>query len=186
MCLGLHKIHLKPHSGLAGCQHRRGPRPRPVAERLWARTDKTSSPNGCWLVSGHALPNGYVKFNRKADGLPEIFAHRLAWELTHGPIPPGLEILHACDTPRCVNPSHLSVGTHRANILDSICKGRYNAFGIQKLNASQVREIRALARLGRRQKDIAAQFKIARNTVSGIVNRKTWAHLDPPVRGDVR
>lgn len=155
-----------------------------VAERLWARTDRTSSPHGCWIVDGAALPHsGHVQINRKSEGLPVIRAHRLAWELLRGPIPAGLNVLHNCpggDNPRCVNPDHLYLGTQADNIHDSIRKGRYNCFGIQKLNADQVREIRALAKRGLRQKDIAAQFQIARNTVSGIVNRHSWDHLDRP------
>jgi HNH endonuclease len=108
-----------------------------------------------------------------------VRAHVFAWEQANGrTVPAGKVVMHSCDNPRCVNPAHLSVGTQRDNILDSVRKGRYNCFGIQKLNASQVQQIRALAARGLRQKDIAARFSIARNTVSGIVNRKSWNHLD--------
>lgn len=149
-----------------------------LAERLGARTTKTAT---CWIVVGYELPNGYVQFKFRVNGKQgSVYAHRLAWELANGrSVPPGLEVLHACDTPRCVNPAHLSVGTHHENILDSVRKGRYNVFGHQKLNAGQVLTIRAMSSRGVLQKDIAAQFGIARHSVSGIVTGKSWAHLEP-------
>ena len=51
-------------------------------------------------------------------------AHRLAWELTFGPIPDGLHVLHACDNPPCIRPDHLMLGTQRANMRDAGRKGR--------------------------------------------------------------
>lgn len=154
-----------------------------TAEKLWARTDKTSSPHGCWIVSGTVVHSGHVQIKRKAEGLPAVRAHRLAWELLRGPVPEGLSVLHNCpggDNPRCVNPAHLWLGSQAENVHDSIRKGRYNTFGIQKLNAAQVREIRGLLARGLRHKDIAARFGIARNTVTGIAARKSWDHLDRP------
>lgn len=166
-----------------------------LAQLLDARTIKGPS---CWNVQGHALPNGYVLIGSHPN---RALAHRLAYTLTHGRIPAGMVVMHSCDNPRCVNPDHLSAGTQRQNIHDSIRKGRYNVFGIQKLNAAQVREIRAAARSGEMHKTIAKRFGIARNTVSGIVSRAAWAHLtehaalepifervqhvDLPIRGDL-
>lgn len=146
-----------------------------AAELLWARTIK--QPTGCWEVQGWALPHsGHVHISG-GRGKPVLRAHRLSWELAHGPIPSGLVVCHKCDNPRCVNPDHLFLGTQRDNIIDSVRKGRYNAFGKQKLNAAQVLEIRALAARGFRHKDIAARFGVKRHTVTGIVNRKSWGHI---------
>jgi hypothetical protein len=168
-----------PRTGLRG-----GPgRKYTLAERLAARTIRGP---GCWIVGGYQLPNGYVQVSLRSSGGTAVLAHRLAYELAHGPIPEGLVVMHSCDTPNCVNPAHLSVGTQAQNIHDSIQKGRYNAFGRQKLNADHVREIRALWAAGKlRQRDIAARFGIARNTVSGIVHGKSWEHVGPFVPGVV-
>jgi hypothetical protein len=51
-------------------------------------------------------------------------AHRVAWMLTHGPVPDGLDILHSCDQKPCCNPTHLSPGTHHINMTDASIRGR--------------------------------------------------------------
>lgn len=53
-----------------------------------------------------------------------VQAHRKAWEDEHGPIPPGMKVLHRCDNPPCVNVDHLFLGTQADNIADMIAKGR--------------------------------------------------------------
>jgi hypothetical protein len=53
-----------------------------------------------------------------------VYVHRLAFELTHGPIPAGSEVCHSCDNPPCLNVEHLFLGTHSENMLDAGRKGR--------------------------------------------------------------
>lgn len=156
--------------GLRGSRHKSFS----AAERLAARTIIGPS---CWEIQGCGVgPNGYGQID--LGGGKRAYTHRLAWELANGrAVPAGLRVLHSCDNPRCVNPAHLSIGTQRDNIRDSIRKGRFNCFGRQKLNADQVREIRVLAKAGVRQRDLARRFGVAAHTVSGIVNGTAWAHL---------
>jgi hypothetical protein len=122
-------------------------------------------------------------FASREDGLRQIRvrAHRFSFALSSEEDMTGREVCHRCDNPACVNPAHLSLGSHRDNHLDSVRKGRKRAWGIQKLNAAQVYIIRARAAAGDRHTDIAADFKVARNTVTGIVNRAFWKHLPPHV-----
>lgn len=93
----------------------------PPAVRFWAKVEKTDD---CWLWRGSVGSNGYGQLR---VGARMVTASRLAWELTNGPIPDGLWVLHRCDTPLCVRPEHLFLGTHLDNMHDMRHKGRGNA-----------------------------------------------------------
>jgi hypothetical protein len=95
-----------------------GPRPSlPIEVRFWRYVYKT--PN-CWFWIGPHSPRGYGLINREG---PYIQAHRTAWMLLKGEIPTGLDVLHKCDIPQCVNPDHLFLGTDADNALDRASKG---------------------------------------------------------------
>lgn len=146
-------------------------------EKLDARTIKGP---GCWEIQGAKCgPNGYgqVFLGRVHGKLIRKAAHRLAWELSHGPIPDGLTVLHKCDNPRCVRPEHLMLGTQRDNVHDAIRKGRRNAFGHQKLTAQDVVQIRVRAAHGDDFSDLATEFNLTRHSIAGIVRGDTWKHL---------
>ena len=83
---------------------------------------------GCMEWQGHLDTCGYgsVHFLGKIKGL-----HRLIWELVKGIIPEGLQILHHCDNPPCINPNHLFLGTHQDNMADMVLKGRAKKKSIQ-------------------------------------------------------
>lgn len=95
-------------------------RKRPVEERF---AEKVSpEPNtGCHLWMGAADPLGYGRFGRRNR---VYLAHRVAWELRHGPIPAGMCLCRRCDNPACVNPGHLFLGTRIDNNRDRDQKGR--------------------------------------------------------------
>ena len=80
-------------------------------------------PSGCWIWTGGIDKDGYGRGFR-AEGSRKPGAHCFAYERTYGAIPLGLFVLHSCDNPRCVNPEHLSLGTHADNMADMMRKGR--------------------------------------------------------------
>lgn len=86
--------------------------------RYWAKVRRGPS---CWLWEGSTTPDGYGTIS--VGGRP-VYTHRLAWAIVHGPIPVGQSVLHRCDTPGCVNPAHLFLGTQRDNMRDAVQKGR--------------------------------------------------------------
>lgn len=79
---------------------------------------------GCWLWTGSISPKGYGQINSGGHRGKPRRTHRAAWELYRGPIPDGLQVLHKCDTPTCVNPDHLFLGTGADNMKDKANKGR--------------------------------------------------------------
>jgi hypothetical protein len=83
-----------------------------------------SEPNtGCWLWFAGADKLGYGRFG---IGTTVYLAHRISWELYVSSIPEGMGVLHRCDTPACVNPAHLFIGSQLDNLLDMVAKGRSN------------------------------------------------------------
>jgi HNH endonuclease len=107
------------------------PHPRPVVsleERFWSKVDKTGE---CWLWTAGTVW-GYGMFRIAGRAAPAR-AHRVAWELTNGPIPDGASVCHACDNPSCVRPFHLFLGTVSENLLDASHKGRLNPVSLLNL-----------------------------------------------------
>jgi len=104
-------------------------------------------------------------------------AHQLAYEWFVGPIE-GLNVLHSCDTPPCVRPSHLFLGTQVINIRDAWRKARL-CFGERqwaaKLSCEEVRRIHLLAAGGLRSPKIAAMFGVSARHIRKILVGERWA-----------
>ena len=140
-------------------------------DRFWSKVDKSGGEDACWLWTANT-PNGrYGQFTIR-HGF-KVAAHRFAYELANGEIPEGAIIMHACDTPACVNPRHLSAGTDAANKADMIRKRRQ----ARKLTDADVERIREMLTNGIRQVDIADAFGINVSSVSRINTGAAWKHI---------
>jgi hypothetical protein len=86
-------------------------------DRFWSHVDRTEE---CWLWQGSRLAQrgGYGLFGIKRQGQGRTLrAHRVAYEISVGPIPDGLDLDHLCRIPACVRPDHLEPVTRRVNTL---------------------------------------------------------------------
>ena len=151
----------------------------PPIERFWRRVDKRG-PDECWENPGHKSGK-YGWFQPGGKGSPSVLAHRYAYEITKGPIPDGLIVMHSCDNRRCVNPAHLSAGTHKQNTADMIAKGRHARVaplgsdnGKAVLTEVDVRMIRASSETN---KAIADRLGVSISTVRGVRIGRTWGHV---------
>lgn len=162
--------------------HKRSP------EYFWDRVDRSGGPDACWPWTRAIQSGGYGSL--VVDGRPAK-AHRVAWELTHGPIQDGLSVLHDCDRRyakgdiayrRCVNPAHLWLGDDADNNADMITKGRERhprGANVRraKIDEADVVAIRAAYAAGVRPCDLAARYGLSSGGVAHIVSRRCWRHI---------
>lgn len=143
------------------------------SERFWSKVAYGGP--GCWEWQAARIPKGYGVFS---NGLRKLYAHRTAWEIANRqPVPKGLFVLHRCDNPPCVRPSHLFLGTAADNMADAARKLRTthgDRHPGRKLSSGQVTAIREDSRSGR---VVAAAYDVSEATVSLIRHRRTWVHV---------
>lgn len=168
-----HKKAIKPKVG------RKGPVPRPAAERLWEKV-AIGGEGECWPFSGK---KGHFGYGVITTGGRHQYAHRVAYESKIGPIPDALIVMHTCDNPPCCNPAHLKVGTRTDNNRDRAAKGRgreNHQWGSDnhkvKLTAEDVLQIRQLSLEGVTQMEIAARMNVKQPQVSRIIRGERWPH----------
>lgn len=151
--------------------------------KFWSRINKNGSIplhrpelGHCWEWIG-----GFTgKYGSFKDGIGNrISAHRFSWELAFGNIPEELIVCHSCDNPKCVNPSHLFLGTHQDNTDDMNKKAR-GSYGenrpASKLTWKQVDEIREKHRNGQAIRALGREYNISQRATQAIIRRQTWKY----------
>jgi hypothetical protein len=165
-----------------------------LEERFWSKVNKNGPiPEHCpeigqcwvWTCSKHTF--GYGQFWMGPDaGLKG--AHIASWILAHRALPKGAWVLHRCDNPSCVRPSHLFLGTQVDNMQDMHQKGRGHTGAPGSLNhharlvEDQVVEIRERFAAGESLDALSEEFGVLPKMISRIVTGAAWKHAGGPVR----
>jgi len=144
-----------------------------IEKRLLRHTLKTPS---CWVWTGGKFTDGYGNIGTSKGARR---AHRVSYELYVGPIPEGMQVLHSCDNPSCINPAHLSVGTCADNMRDRDTKGRHVPRpgvlnGAAKLNEADVRLIR-ISPLS--TTELAGILEVCTHTIRRVRTNTSWSHV---------
>jgi hypothetical protein len=175
-----------------------------LAERFWSKVDQNGPVpdhmphlGPCWVWTAGCDHNGYGELNTgsRIDGSRRMkIAHRVAWYLETGKWP-RLSLLHRCDNPKCVRPSHLFEGTQKDNMGDCRSKGRYatgdkhglhlhpesrchgERNGMAKLTAEQAQDILRRRGKGETGRALAHEFGVSPTTICTL-GRKRWSYLN--------
>lgn len=153
---------------------------------FWDRVDQSydtaiNNGNSCWLWTGSkCIADGRGEYD--FDGKRKMKAHRISWVLANGPIPDGKDVLHKCDIPLCVKPSHLFLGTHQENMRDKGRKNRSSGFCHRKSakSASDLTKEEVLTMRAEYTGEhgnvcrLAEKYGLKPPAVSSIIQRKCW------------
>lgn len=142
----------------------------PPIDRFWRSVKKTE---GCWLWTAGKDTNGYGQFSIKSKA---VLVHRFSYELHKGKLNTnssyhGVCVLHKCDTPSCVNPDHLVLGTQLDNIKDRDSKMRM-FHKISRKTAEKIRHEYIPYKVS--QYTLGKKYGIARSTVEDIIHNRIW------------
>lgn len=149
-----------------------------IGDRFWSKVHKGV---GCWSWQGARCRDGYGCIRVAGHTLS---AHRVSWVLATGKsLASRNHVLHTCDNPRCVRPSHLFLGSHSDNMNDMAQKGRARGVarrGVDnpavRLLEKDVRAIRKQRSAGATYRELGARFGVNPATAWHVVNQ-TWSHL---------
>jgi hypothetical protein len=146
--------------------------------------------NGCWDWKRKGNTHGYIRVTFADDR--RILAHRFSYELFIGHVPDSLFVLHTCDNPRCTNPKHLFLGTHKDNTQDCLKKGRFKQPPISyfKVNPSVIprgvehhsaklseSEVKYIFKSKQKAGILGIQFGVRRQVIWMIRTKRIWKHI---------
>lgn len=130
-------------------------------ERIMSRVTKSGE---CWLWGAHKDRHGRISVNGEYVGV-----HVLSYRIHHGEVPAGMFVCHSCDTPSCVQPNHLFLGTPLDNVRDMLSKGRASHGSASVMEPDEFATIRR--RLKLTQSQLADELGYKRYETIGLKER---------------
>ena len=135
---------------------------------------------GCWEWTGTYFTNGYARagLTGRAGICYPAHASRMSFLIFKGEITKGLCVCHTCDNPKCVNPDHLFLGTHKDNAEDMVKKNR--SLKGERHNKAKLTEKNVRAILLRKKEPVAhlaSMYDVSICTINDILCRRTWKHV---------
>ena len=128
----------------------------------------------CWKWRGTVGAGGYGVI-KTSLGVEK--AHRLSYRIHFGEIPKGEHVLHSCDNPICVNPSHLRVGSRSDNMQEMWDKKRHPKTA-RKLDSETEKRVAQRYWETRKPMLVAEEFGISRSLVYSCVYRVGRSEFD--------
>ena len=131
--------------------------------------------DGCFIVTSRKpTKDGHIKVqvNKK-----NYYLHRYIFETYVREIPEGILVRHKCDKACCINPAHLTLGTHEDNVRDRVIRNRSAAgenHGRAKLTERAVKDIREDQRSAWK---LAKIYGVDPKTIRGVKNQSIWKRV---------
>ena len=147
------------------------------SRRFFALFDKTNEEQ-CWNWKGGFMQSGLAYGRLYFEGKPQL-AHRISWQIHKGAIPENMCVLHKCDNPKCVNPSHLYLGDHKDNAQDRESRNRRKILkGEEVLNSKLTpNEVLQIRNSKGSCSNLANEYKVSRSLISLIKLKRVWQHV---------
>jgi len=142
------------------------------APKFWRNVNKTDT---CWLWTAGKDKDGYGMFWAGRS----VRAHRFSFLISFGWLLDSGVVMHTCDTPACVRPDHLVLGTHGDNVRDKILKGRLKVphgaeHWSRRFSEEQIKAIRDRWKSGESQASMARQYGVGVATINRAVRQLCW------------
>jgi len=142
---------------------------------------KVTEKNGCLLWHKADVKGGYGRSRFNGE---RMLAHRFSWKIHFSDPPKNMEVCHKCDTPLCVNPDHLFLGTHKENMLDASSKKRIKGPQGEKAYNAKINDLIATEILNSELpgNELAEKYSLTRDHISKIRKGKAWSHVNDLVK----
>jgi predicted XRE-type DNA-binding protein len=133
--------------------------------------------NGCYICTSHSIKNNAYP-SIMISGIRKKIS-RLVYENNFGEIPYGMLVCHRCDTPSCINPEHLFLGTNADNTADKLNKNRQSRLkgeqnGNSKVDTDAIKKIRTSNDAA---EALVGEYGIGKTQITRIRNGESWSHV---------